>query len=414
MLAAKSLGFSAKALKQAPGRLPFAPLPAIAQDREGRYFILAKYDAGLSSETADRSDTSAASLAAAKLLIQRPNEPPAILSLAELLSLWTGELIFLTSKASYAGDTAKFDFTWFIPSLIKYRKLFGEVLLISLVLQLIGLVTPLFFQVVMDKVLVNHAMKTLNVIAVGLICAMLFEAALTGIRTWVFAHTSSKIDVELGARLFRHLLNLPIAYFQARRVGDSVARIRELENIRSFLTGNAITLLMDLLFSFVFFAVMLWYSPWLTLIVAVSIPLYILLSVIFTPVIRSRLDVKFNRNAENQSFLVETISGIDTVKALAVEPRWIHTWEKQLAAYVTSGLSVTNIATIAGGGVTLISKLVKAAIMWLGAMLVVDGKLTVGELVAFTMFADQVSAPICSGLQSKTNKPAISAFFDRN
>ncbi|OAI30075.1 type I secretion system permease/ATPase, partial [Methylomonas koyamae] len=327
-------------------------------------------------------------------LIQRPGEPPAVMTLAELLASWTGELLFFTSKASYAGEAAQFDFTWFIPALIKYRKLFGEVLLISLVLQLIGLVTPLFFQVVMDKVLVNHAMKTLNVIAIGLIGAMLFEAALSGIRTWVFAHTSSKIDVELGARLFKHLLALPTAYFQARRVGDSVARVRELENIRSFLTGNAITLLLDLLFSVIFIGVMLYYSAWLTLIVVVSIPLYILLSVVFTPVIRARLDEKFNRSAESQAFLVETISGIDTVKAMAVEPRWTQHWEKQLAAYVTAGLSVTQAATLAGGGVNLISKLVTAAIMWLGATLVVDGQLTVGELVAFNMLSGQVSAPI--------------------
>ncbi|MDP3332492.1 MAG: type I secretion system permease/ATPase [Methylococcaceae bacterium] len=391
LLAAKSLGLTAKALTQAPERLAFAPLPAIAQDQSGNYFIIGKYDVGSHSVN---TVSPLAQGATARVLIQRPGQAPTVVPLDDLLAMWTGQLIFFTSKASYVGNTAKFDFTWFIPSLVKYRKLLGEVLLISLVLQMIGLVTPMFFQVVMDKVLVNHAMKTLNVIAIGLICAILFEALLTGIRTWVFAHTSSKIDVELGARLFRHLLNLPIAYFQARRVGDSVARIRELENIRSFLTGNGMTLVMDLLFSFIFLGVMLWYSAWLTLIVAVSIPLYAVLSLIFTPVIRTRLDEKFNRNAENQSFLVETISGIDTVKAMAVEPRWIHNWEKQLASYVTAGLSVTNIATIASGGVTLISKLVTAAIMWLGATLVVDGKMTVGELVAFNMLSSQVSAPI--------------------
>ncbi|BBL60925.1 type I secretion system permease/ATPase [Methylomonas koyamae] len=398
-LAAQRLGLTAKPRRQDPKRLALAPLPAIALGKDGRYFILAKYDAGppapAGPDQGGPAPTHGGSPnAGGKALIQRPGEPPAVMTLAELLASWTGELLFFTSKASYAGEAAQFDFTWFIPALIKYRKLFGEVLLISLVLQLIGLVTPLFFQVVMDKVLVNHAMKTLNVIAIGLIGAMLFEAALSGIRTWVFAHTSSKIDVELGARLFKHLLALPTAYFQARRVGDSVARVRELENIRSFLTGNAITLLLDLLFSVIFIGVMLYYSAWLTLIVVVSIPLYILLSVVFTPVIRARLDEKFNRSAESQAFLVETISGIDTVKAMAVEPRWTQHWEKQLAAYVTAGLSVTQAATLAGGGVNLISKLVTAAIMWLGATLVVDGQLTVGELVAFNMLSGQVSAPI--------------------
>ncbi|WP_317203073.1 type I secretion system permease/ATPase, partial [Janthinobacterium sp.] len=208
------------------------------------------------------------------------------------------------------------------------------------------------------------------------------------------SHTSSKIDVELGAKLFKHLLSLPIAYFQARRVGDSVARIRELESIRSFLTGNALTLVLDIVFSFVFLAVMLWYSVWLTLIVAVSIPLYVLLSLLFTPVLRAKLNDKFNKSAENQSFLVETLSGIDTVKAMAVEPRWQAKWEKQLAAYVAAGLSTNNIAMVASGGVSLVSKLVTAAIMWVGATLVVDDKMTVGQLVAFNMLAGQVSSPI--------------------
>lgn len=379
LLAAKELGMTAKMVRQAPERLDKAPLPAIGIDRAGQYFIVGKYDPNAAQP---------------RLLIQRPGQPPSVLRLADFLSTWSGELILCTSKASFAGEMAKFDFTWFIPAIVKYRRLLSEILVISLVLQIIGLVTPMFFQVVMDKVLVNHAMKTLNVIAIGLICAILFEVTLTGIRTWVFAHTSSKIDVELGARLFRHLLGLPLAYFQARRVGDSVARVRELENIRSFLTGNAMTLVLDLVFSVIFLAAMLWYSAKLTLIVVVSIPLYVLLSLVCTPMIRARLDVKFNRNAENQSFLVETISGIDTVKAMAVEPRWTHKWDQQLAAYVTAGLSVTNVATVASSGVTLISKLVTAAIMWWGARLVIDHKMTVGELVAFNMLAGQVSNPI--------------------
>jgi ATP-binding cassette, subfamily B, bacterial HlyB/CyaB len=379
--AARSLGMTARAIQQDPERLDRAPLPVVAQTIDGGYFVVARYQAGDGTR-------------GPRVLVQHPGEVPTVLTRERLLKIWTGQCIYFTSKSSIAGSLARFDFSWFIPAVVTYRKLLGEVLVISLVLQLIGLVTPLFFQVVMDKVLVNHAMKTLNVIAIGLIGATLFEAVLSGIRTWVFAHTSSKIDVELGARLFRHLLALPLAWFQARRVGDSVARIRELENIRAFLTGHAVTLVMDLAFSFVFLGVMLWYSAWLTLIVVVSIPLYVLLSFVFTPVIRRRLNEKFNRGAENQSFLVETISGIDTVKAMALEPRWTDRWDRQLAAYVSAGLSATQIATLASGGVTLISKLVTAAIMWLGATLVIDNQLTVGELVAFNMLAGQVSSPI--------------------
>ncbi len=286
LLAARFLGLSAKSIQQPASRLDNAPLPAIAVDRAGQYFILAKY----------QSVTGAS----AKLLIQRPGDPPALLSLDDFLAQWSGELILVTSRHSLAGELAHFDFSWVIPAIVRYRKLLGEILLISFVLQLIGLVTPLFFQVVMDKVLVNHAMKTLDVIAVGLVLAILFEVTLSNVRTWVFAHTSSKIDVELGARLFRHLLSLPLSYFQSRRVGDSVARIRELENIRSFLTSNAVTLVLDVMFSFIFLAVMFWYSVWLSLIVVASIPLYIGLSVAFTPLIRARLADKFNKGAENQ------------------------------------------------------------------------------------------------------------------
>ena len=376
LLAAKSLSLTARLMMIATERLGHAPVPAVAIGKDGRFFILARVEGD-------------------KVLIHDPVAAhPEALTREGLLQRWSGELICVTSKASYAGELAKFDFSWFIPAIVKYRRLLAEVLLISFVLQFIGLATPLFFQVVMDKVLVNHAMKTLNVIAIGLFCAIVFEALLTGIRTYVFAHTSSKLDVELGSRLFRHLLHLPIGYFQARRVGDSVARIRELENIRAFLTGNALTLVMDLLFSFVFLGVMLWYSVWLTLIVLASIPVYGALSAVFTPILRSRLNEKFNRGAENQAFLVETINGVDTLKAMAVETRWIQKWEKQLAAYVSSGLAVSNVGTLAGGGVSFVSKLVTLAIMWLGATLVVDGKLTVGELVAFNMLSGQVAAPI--------------------
>lgn len=378
-LAAKSLGMTAKALPQDPQRLDRAPLPAIATDRDGRFFLVGKVDA---------------TRAPMRILIQRPGESPETVTLEALLALWTGTLIFFTSKASFVGDLARFDFTWFIPAIIKYKKTFGEALVLSFVLQIIALVTPMFFQVVMDKVLVNQAMKTLNVIAIGLMVAILFETILTGIRTAVFANTSSKIDVELGSRLFGHLLALPVSYFQVRRAGDSVARVRELENIRAFLTGNAMSLILDILFSFVFFGVMFWYSPTLSWIVLASIPVYLGLSFIFTPVLRAKLDDKFNKGAENQAFLVESLTGMDAIKSMAVEPGWQRYWDKQLAAYISAGLSVTNITLVASGGVTLVSRLVTAGIMWKGALLVVENQLTVGELVAFNMLAGQVSAPI--------------------
>jgi subfamily B ATP-binding cassette protein HlyB/CyaB len=380
LLAAKRLGLTAKAASVELARLDRATLPAVAINQDGSYVVLAKLETEGSL--------------GGKVLIQRPGLAPEVLALSDFISRWSGQLILFVSRATYAQEMARFDFSWFIPSVIKYRRLLGEVLLISLALQIIALATPVFFQVVMDKVLVNHAITTLDVIAIGLFCVIIFEAVLSTIRTYVFSHTTSKLDVELGARLFHHLLALPIGYFHARRVGDSVARIRELENIRSFLTGNALTVLLDLLFSFVFLGVMFLYSPRLTLIVVLSIPVYGVLSLIFTPILRTRLNEKFNRGAENQSFLVETVGGIDTVKAMAIEPRWSQQWDKNLAAYVRAGLSATNAGLVAGGAVRVVSKLVTLAIMWAGAWQVMDGKMTVGELIAFNMLSSQVASPV--------------------
>ncbi len=376
LLAAKRLGLKAKLVQTDFARLERTPLPALAVDKDGRFFILARADGD-------------------QVLIQDPRvERPQVLSAGEFSERWTGQLILLTSRASLAGELARFDFTWFIPAVVKYRKLLGEVLLVSFVLQLFALVTPLFFQVVMDKVLVHRGFTTLDVIAFGLLVVVVFEAALSGLRTYVFSHTTSRIDVELGARLFRHLLNLPLAYFQARRVGDSVARVRELENIRQFLTGNAITLVLDLFFSVVFIAVMLFYSGWLTLVVVLSLPCYFILSLLVTPLLRARLHEKFNRGAENQAFLVETINGIDTLKAMAVEPQMTRRWDNQLSAYVAAGFRTTTLATVAHEGVSLIGKLVTVVTMWLGARLVIAGELSVGQLIAFNMLAGRVAMPV--------------------
>jgi subfamily B ATP-binding cassette protein HlyB/CyaB len=246
----------------------------------------------------------------------------------------------------------------------------------------------------MDKVLVHRALSTLDVIAIGLLVVTVYEVVLSGLRSYVFAHTTSRIDVELGARLFRHLMNLPLAYFQARRVGDSVARVRELENIRAFLTGSSITVVLDVLFSVVFIGVMFFYSFWLTLVVLASLPLYFLLSLIITPLLRARLNEKFDRGAENQAFLVEAIAGIDTLKSAAVEPQMQRRWENQIAAYVAASFSSTTMSTLANEGVNLIGKLVTVLTLWLGARLVIEGQMTVGQLIAFNMLAARVAQPI--------------------
>ena len=330
-----------------------------------------------------------------KVLVQSPQAPrPVLMTRAELFAIWDGELILMARRAGLSDITRRFDITWFMGAIHKYRHLLSEVLVASFFLQMFALVSPLFFQVVIDKVLVHRGLSTLDVLGHRPACHRIFETVLGILRTYLFAHTTNRIDVELGARLFHHLLALPMAYFQARRVGDSVARVRELENIRNFLTSSALTLVIDLFFTFVFLAVMFLYSPLLTLLVLGSFPFYIAISMAVTPLFRRRLDEKFQRGAENQAFLVESVTGIETLKAMAVEPQMQRRWEEQLAGYVAASFRVLSLGNTASQVVQLISKLVTAGILYFGAKLVIDGDLSVGELVAFNILAGRVNTPV--------------------
>jgi len=330
-----------------------------------------------------------------RYLVQRHDgERPEIWSRQEMAVRYSGEVLLLTSRERMAGEKRAFDISWFIPALVKYRRALRDVLIGSFFLQLAGLVSPIFFQLVIDKVLVHQSLTTLEVLAFGLAVILIFETIMSGLRTWLFAHTTSRVDAELSTSLFRHLVNLPLSYFEARRVGDSVARVRELENIRNFLTSNAVTIVIDLFFTLVFFGVMYIYSPMLTLVVALSIPLYVLISVFITPPLRAKLDEKFKRGAENQAFLVETVTGIGTLKAMAVEPRMRDKWEKQFSGYIKTNFDVTVLSNWGSHAIQIISKLTTVGILFFGAKAVINGDLTVGSLVAFNMLAGRVAQPI--------------------
>ena len=373
---ANQLGLKARELRSRWDRLSRTPLPGIAVLRDGGFLLL-----GRASED--------------KILVQVPDQPrPQLMTRAELEAGWDGRLVLMTRRAKLTDLSRRFDVTWFLGAVHKYRGLLSEVLLASFFIQLFALISPLFFQVVIDKVLVHRSMGTLDVLVVGLVAIALFETMLGILRTYLFSHTTNRIDVELGARLFRHLLALPIGYFQARRVGDLVARVRELENIRNFLTSSALTLVIDLFFTVVFVAVMFLYSPLLTWIVLGSLPLYIAISAASTPLFRRRLDEKFRRGAENQAFLVECVAGAETLKAMAVEPQMQRRWEEQLAGYVASSFRVLALGNVASQTVQFVNKIAMAGILYFGAKLVIEGELTVGELVAFNLLAGRVSQPV--------------------
>ena len=374
--AAKGLGLKSRAVSTSWERLADMALPAIAEGRDGGFFVIARCDG-------------------TKALIQDPAQGrPEVLEREALAARWSGRLVLCARRAAPFGKGSRFDLSWFVPAILRYRGLFSEVLVASFFLQLFALATPLFFQVVVDKVLVHKGLTTLDVLVIALVVVTVFEAVLGYLRTYLFAHTALRVDVELGAKTFDHLARLPLAYFQARRTGDSVARVRELETVREFLTGSALTLTIDLFFVVVFFAVMWWYSPLLTGIVLGSIPFYVLLAIFVTPVLRRRLDEKFRRGADNQAFLVESVGGIETLKAMAVEPQAQRRWEEQLAAYVQSSFSATNLGNFASQATQLISKLTLALTLYFGAKLVIEGGLTVGQLVAFNMLSGRVTGPI--------------------
>lgn len=373
---AKKLEVKARAVRVKPERLESYPFPAVGVMNDGRHAIVL-------------------SAAEGKVLLFHPAaERPETVSLQEFLADFSGSLLLMTTRERIVGAARAFDVTWFIPSLVKYRHLLRDVLLASLFIQIMALITPLFFQVVIDKVLVHKGLTTLEVLAFGLFVVSTFDVLLGALRTYLFSHTTTRIDAELGAKLFAHLTELPLAYFQARKVGVTVARVRELDTIRDFLTSSALTVVLDLLFAVIFLAVMWLYSPLLLLVVLATLPLYALIVVAVAPVLRRRLDEKFACGAESQSFLVESVTGVETLKAMAVEPQMQGRWEELLAAYLKKSFGAAMTANWGRAAIELVNKLSTVALLFFGARLVIENKLTVGELVAFNMLAGQVAGPV--------------------
>ncbi|UYY79249.1 type I secretion system permease/ATPase [Sphingomonas sp. R1] len=373
LLAKRQQGVRAKAVDVPRGGLARQPLPAIADGPEGWFVIGGLTEHGV--------------------IIQRPGHAPEQVDREGLDALWSGTLVLLTTRA-VAGQALRFGFSWFAAQFQRYRRLFLEVLGITLALNLLGLAAPLLFQSVIDKVLVHNSMSTLSVLAFAFLAVSVWEVALGWIRTRLFTETTQKIDVELGARLFHHLLALPLGYFEKRRVGDTVTRVRQLETIREFLTNASLTVMVDPLFTVVFLGAMLFYSPMLFGVVIVSLVAYAMVSFGVAGPLRTRVEDKFEKSSASNALLVESVSGIHTIKATAVEPHWQNRWERQLAAYTASSQRLINVANTGSQAIELISKLSFAAILFFGAKAVIGGAMSVGALVAFNMFAQRVSGPV--------------------
>lgn len=379
--AAKEFKLKAKASTVVFDTLAKLPLPAIVGLKKEKFAILAKVDGN-------------------KLLLLMPDgTPPKVMSKSDFTRKWTGRVMLFTQRF-WKDAERKFDIKWFIPTIIKYKKPLLEVLTAAFVLQILGIFAPILTQVVIDKALSHHSTSTLDVIVFGLVVIAVFEAFMSIARNYIFTHTTSRIDTILSSRLFRHLFALPLRYFETRRVGDTTARVMELEKVRAFLTGTPMTTLIDVSFMFVYVIVMFIYSPTLTWVVLGSLPFFALLAGIITPLLRKRVDDKFNTGAESQAYLVESITGAQTIKSFALEPQLQKNWEGRLSNYVKSGYKLSLLSGNSGALGQLIQKIADIAILWFGAHLVMTGDLTIGALIAFRMLSGRVSGPVLRLVQS--------------
>jgi ATP-binding cassette, subfamily B, bacterial HlyB/CyaB len=283
---------------------------------------------------------------------------------------------------------------WFWPALRHYRGVLLQVLLTSFVVQLFGLANPLLIQVIIDKVITQRSLDTLQVLGIGLVVVTLLEGVLGSMRTFLFAETTNRIDQRLGAEVIDHLLRLPLGYFDRRPVGELGSRIAELEKIRNFLTGTALTTVLDAAFSFIYILVMALYSWVLTLVALVVLPIQVGLTVLGAPLFRRQFRQAAEDNAKTQSHLVEVLTGIQTVKAQNVEmvSRW--KWQERYSQYIARTFEKTVTGTALTETSQVLQKLSQLLVLWVGAALVLKGELTLGQLIAFRIISSYVTQPL--------------------
>lgn len=352
------------------------PLPAILRKKNGDYLVLLAI-----KKVENRA-----------MILEPMAKQPEAINVDELQNELEDYILVLKHKMM--SDEVKFGFKWFFVEILKYRKIVGQVLLGSFVIQLFGLVTPLFTQVILDKVLVHRTITTLNVLAFAFVFVSVFELLLNLARNYIFIHTTSKIDAKLGSKLFKHLFRLYYVYFENRQVGNIAARVRELDRIREFITDKSVSVVLDLFFSLVFVAIMLVYSLKLTLISVAFISVIALIFIIITPELRVRLEDKFQMGAQSNSYLVESITGVQTVKSLGIEGSMFKKWEDKLGKYIKSSFNLSIMGNFTGSITKFLQKLMTIVILYVGVCLVIENKLTIGQLIAFQMFAGQFSAPV--------------------
>lgn len=332
---------------------------------------------------------------------------------ADFIESWGDRGDVLLLRSTKQTPQKRFGLEWFLPSIKRHRKVLIEVFIASFFVQMFALANPLMIQVIIDKVIVQGSVSTLHVLGIFLLVVSVFEAILTSVRTYLFVDTTNRIDMTLGSEIIDHLFRLPLRYYERRPVGELATRINELENIRQFLTGTALTVVLDAVFSVIYIIVMLLYSWILTLVSLLTIPLFVLLAVVASPIIRNQLRVKAERNAETQSYLVEVVSGIQTVKAQNMELRARWQWQQRYARYVSAGFKTVLTGTTAGSASNFLNQLSGLLVIWVGAYLVLNGQLSLGQLIAFRIIAGYVTSPLLRLAQLWQNFQEVGLSIER-
>jgi len=372
----KQNSINAQLLHPTAEELREIPAPFIAKMQNGAFVVVAANDDD------------------AVFIIDTQIEKPLALSRQQFLAVWTNEILIFSAKFSWQYLKKKYNLNWFFMVITHYKKYFYEVLLAAFFLQLMGLAMPLMTQVIIDKVIGNNGLATLTVLGCSMIVFFFMQSILLTIRTYILNHTTNKLDAILGTRLFRHLISLPLPYYEHRRVGDTLMRVGALNSIREFLTGQVLMTILDVFFSIVFIAFMMYYSIPLTLIALIVIPLYIFQNIWSVPIIKRKIEAVWRTGAANNAFMVEAVTGIHTVKALAIEPQFNNRWEKLLSRYVRTTFENSTFQILIGAGSGVIQQIASLTILWYGGYLVIDGKLTLGQLIAFQMISAQALTPM--------------------
>lgn len=373
---AKELKMNVVRLYPSPEELREVPAPIIAKMKNGEYVMIGAHN--------DES----------VMFLDLARDKGVALPTKQFCDVWTGEIMSLSAKLTWKEICYRYNLEWFGRVIIRYKPVLIEILLASAFLQSMGILMPLFTQVIIDKVVGNGGLSTLTVLGVALTVLALVQAVLSGVRTHILNQTTTKLDAILGANLFRHLISLPVPYYEHRRVGDTIMRVNMVGGVRQFLTGTSMTALLDAVFAIVFVAVMLYYSVGLTLISLIIIPLYVFQTYWAFPIYWNKMMRAMNMSLQQRNFLIEAVTGMQTVKALAIEPQFLKRWEKLVCRHIQRqfDMAAFNLLITGGNGaIQLVSTLV---ILWVGGYKVMNGEFTLGQLIAFQMLANQAVGPL--------------------